>query len=61
MIQDLIQIKKRLLEKFQQYETDNPDDHRSGILSGITVALHTVDQLLEDESDAMAREYGEKE
>ena len=59
MIQDLIAIKRKLLDKHKQYEMDNPSEYREGILSGIVVALQTVDQLLEDESDAMAREYGE--
>ena len=61
MITDLVTIKRKLLDKFRQYEVPNPDDHREGILSGITVALHAVDELLESESDAMAREYGEDE
>ena len=59
MITDLVNIKNRLMKKHREYEMPNPDDHRSGILSGITVALHTIDELLESESDAMAREYGE--
>ena len=59
MIQDLIAIKNRLLRKHQQYEVANPDDHRSGLLTGIEVALQSIDELLESESDRMAREYGE--
>ena len=59
MIQDLINIKNRLMRKHREYEVPNPDDHRSGILSGIEVALQSIDELLESESDAMAREYGE--
>jgi hypothetical protein len=59
MIQDLIAIKNKLLQKHKQYEMDNPDEYREGILSGIVVALQTVDQLLEDESDRMAREFRE--
>ena len=61
MIQDLIAIKNRLMRKHREYEVPNPDEYREGILSGITVALHAVDELLESESDAMAREYGEDE
>ena len=60
MIQDLIAIKKRLLDKHKQYEMENADEYRSGILSGIVVALHTVDELLESESERMAREFGEE-
>jgi len=60
MITDLIAIKNKLLQKHQQYENGSEqDDYKQGILSGIVVALQTVDQLLEDESDKMAREYGE--
>ena len=59
MIQDLIAIKKKLLDKHKHYEMENADEYRSGILSGIVVALHTVDELLESESEKMAREFGE--
>ena len=59
MIQDLIAIKNKLLDKHKQYEMENADDYRSGIMSGIVVALHTVDELLETESERMAREFGE--
>ena len=59
MITDLIAIKKALLDQHKRYEMPNADDYREGILSGLTVALHTIDRLMEDESDAMAREYGE--
>ena len=61
MNSDLIAIKNRLMKKHREYEVPNPDEYREGILSGIVVALHTVDELLESESDAMAREYGEDE
>ena len=60
MIQDLVRIKKILLEKHRQYEVPNPEEFREGILSGLTVALHTIDQLMESEDEAMAREYGEE-
>ena len=59
MISDLIAIKNRLMKKHREYTVPNPDEYRDGILSGITVALQTVDELLESESDAMARHYGE--
>ncbi len=59
MIQDLINIKNRLMRKHREYEVPNPDEYREGILSGIVVALQTVDQLLEDESNDMARHYSE--
>lgn len=59
MIQDLIAIKNKLLQKHKQYEMDNPDEYREGILSGIVVALQTVDQMLESEDERMSREYEE--
>ena len=59
MISDLIAIKKRLLDKHKQYTVDNPDEYRDGILSGITVALQTVEELLETEDERMSREYNE--
>jgi len=59
MISDLVKIKQALLKKHREYEVPNPESYRDGILSGITVALQTVDELLESESDDMARHYGE--
>jgi len=59
MIQDLIAIKNRLMKKHKEYEQPTPDEYRSGLLTGIEVALQSVDELLESESDRMAREYGE--
>ena len=59
MISELVKIKEKLMKKHREYEVPNPDEYRDGILSGITVALQTVDELLESESDRMAREYGE--
>ena len=59
MIQDLVAIKNRLLRKHREYEQPNADEYRNGLLTGIEVALQTVDQLMESESEAMAREYGE--
>ena len=60
MISDLIEIKKALLRKHKQYEVPNADEYREGVLSGITVALHTVDQMMESEDERLAREYEEK-
>ena len=59
MIQDLIAVKNKLMKKHKEYEQPNADEYRNGLLSGIAVALQTVDELLESESDAMARHYGE--
>ena len=64
MIQDLIAIKRKLLDKQKQYDKQyaqyTDDEYKQGILSGITVALHAVDELLESEDERMAREYEEK-
>ena len=59
MLSDLIAIKRKLLDQHKKYEVDNPDEYREGILSGITVALQAVDQLMESEDEKMSREYGE--
>lgn len=63
MIQDLIKIKRKLLDKQKQYDKQyeqySDDEYKQGILSGLTVALSAVDELLESEDDRMAREYGE--
>ena len=59
MIQDLIAIKNRLLRKHREYEMPNGDDYRVGLLTGIEVALQSIDELMESESDKMARSYGE--
>ena len=59
MITDLIAIKRKLLDKHKQYEEPNADEYKSGLLTGIEVALQTVDQMLESEDDAMARAYDE--
>ena len=61
MIQDLIQIKRALLDQHKKYEIPNADEYREGILSGITVALHTIDRLMESEEEALAREYEESQ
>ena len=60
MIHDLVSIKRELLDKHKEYEQPNADEYRNGLLSGITVALNTIDQLMESESNAMAREFGEE-
>ena len=61
MIQDLIAIKNRLMKKHREYEQPNADEYRNGLLTGIEVALQSVDELLESESNRMAREYGEED
>ena len=61
MILDLVNIKKKLMKKHREYEIPNADEYRSGLLTGIEVALQSIDELMESESDAMAREYGEED
>jgi hypothetical protein len=60
MLSDLVAIKKALLDKHRQYEVDNPDEYREGVLGGIAVALSTIDRMMESEDQRMAREYDEK-
>ena len=63
MISDLVNIKRKLLEKYKHYESKTPyggdTEYKDGLLVGLVVALQTVDQLMEGEDEAMSREYGE--
>ena len=59
MIHDLVNIKQRLMRKHREYEQPNADEYRNGLLTGIEVALQSIDELMESESEKMAREYGE--
>ena len=59
MIQDLVAIKNRLMSKHREYEQPNADEYRNGLLTGLEVALQSIDELMESESEKMAREYGE--
>ena len=61
MIQDLVAIKNKLLRKHREYEMPNADEYRNGLLTGIEVALQSIDELMESESEKMAREFGEEE
>ena len=64
MITELVAIKRKLLDKQKQYDKQyeqySNDEYKQGILSGLTVALSTIDQLMESESEAMARSYDEE-
>ena len=64
MISELIAIKRKLLDKQKQYDRQyeqySNDEYKMGILSGLTVALSTIDQLMESESETMARSYDEE-
>lgn len=63
MIQDLVAIKRKLLDRYSHYEGKTPHggdtDYKDGLLTGLAVALSTVDQLMEVEDESMSREYGE--
>ncbi len=65
MIQDLVAIKRKLLDKQKQYDRQyeqySDDEYKQGILSGLTVALSTIDQLMEDEDERMSREYEQRD
>ena len=60
MISDLIAIKNRLMTKHREYEIPNADEYRNGLLTGIEVALQSIDELMESESEKMARAYDEE-
>ena len=64
MLQDLVAIKRKLLDKQKQYDKQyeqySDDDYKQGILSGLTVALHTIDELMESEDERVAQYYDEK-
>ena len=59
-ISDLNGIKKRLLDKHRQYEDPNASEYREGILGGITVALQTIENMIEEESREQAKYYDEE-
>lgn len=58
-ISDLNGIKKRLLDKHRQYEDPNASEYREGILGGITVALQTIENMIEEEERALSQYYDE--
>ena len=64
MITELVAIKRKLLDKQKQYDKQyaqySDDEYKQGILSGLTVALSTIDQMLESEDEQMSREYDER-
>ena len=59
-ISDLNGIKKRLLDKHRQYEDPNASEYREGILGGITVALQTIENMIEEEEREQLRYYDEE-
>jgi hypothetical protein len=63
VLQDLIAIKRKLLDKQKQYDKQyeqySDDEYKQGILSGLTVALHAIDELMEGEDRKQAQYYKE--
>jgi len=59
MITDLIAIKKALMREHKKYETPNPEEYREGVLTGLEVALSTIDRLMESEDESLSRAYDE--
>jgi len=64
VIQDLIAIKRKLLDKQKQYDKQyeqySDDEYKQGILSGLTVALSAIDELMEGEDREQAQYYDER-
>lgn len=56
-ISDLTSIKKKLLDKHRQYEDPNASEYREGVLGGITVALQTIENMIEEEERELSRYY----
>jgi len=63
MISDLIAIKRKLLDKQKQYDKQyeqyTDDEYKQGILSGLTVALSAIDELMEGEDRQQSQYYKE--
>lgn len=56
-ISDLTSIKKKLLDKHRQYEDPNASEYREGVLGGITVALQTIENMIEEEERELSQYY----
>jgi len=59
-VHDLSTIRKVLMNDIAQEDKKTRDQYREGVLTGLEIALTRIDRLMESESDAMAREYGEE-
>ena len=59
-ISDLTSIKKKLLQKHKQYEDPNASEYREGILSGIVVALQTIENMIEEEERDLSQYYDQE-
>ena len=61
MIQELARVKKRLLDSHEATSKKRTDDeYRSGILTGLEMALAEIERMIESEDQAQARYYDEK-
>lgn len=56
-LQDLTSIKRALLQKHKQYEDPNASEYREGVLGGLTVALQTIENMIEEESREIEKYY----
>ena len=55
---DLARVRDALLKKHKQYEDGFPDDdYREGVLGGLAVALHTIDNLMENDEEQFFQKY----
>ena len=60
---ELIEIKRTLMNEWKLTDKkfrDSGDDWYTGVLSGLEVAIHKVDTMIEHEDDRMTRYYGEQ-
>jgi hypothetical protein len=64
MLSELVAIKRKLLDKQKQYDKQyeqySDDEYKQGILSGLTVALSAIDELMEGEDRKQSQYYDEK-
>jgi len=63
MLSELVAIKRKLLDKQKQYDKQyeqyTDDEYKQGILSGLTVALSAIDELMEGEDRQQSQYYKE--
>ena len=57
MIQDLAKVKRLIMDTLTDEDKKPQDEYRQGVGTGLTLALMAIDRLMENEDEAMAREY----